>query len=145
MRTIGTNSAGQRANAKAALQSWRKTPFPERRYERLTDHCTVCDGLSVIDERIAQFERQTSLADRFIGQAYHYDDTGESETWMLSVVDEAEANDGKNNKGSSKKRPKKVMTSTTTGTEKGQQPKPWSADDEVIRAQVAATMQGIAV
>jgi hypothetical protein len=128
------SQAVQRVNAEAAMQSWRKVPFPERRYERLQHHCTVCDGLSVIDERIAQFERKTSLADRFIGQAYHYDDTGESELWMRSVVDETDANDSK----SSKRKAKKYKTAET-------KPGPRTADDEVIRAQVAATMQGMLI
>lgn len=113
-------------NNEAAMQSWRKEPFPERKYERLTAD-DVCDGLSTIDERIAQFERKTSLPDRFIGQAYQYDDTGESETWMRSVVDETAAND---------KFTKKV---------KKKQKDAISADDEVIRAQISATMQSMLI
>lgn len=113
-------------NDEAAMQSWRKEPFPERRYERLSAD-VVCDGLSFIDERIAQYERKTSLPDRFIGQAYQYDDTGESETWMRSVVDETTAND-KSNKKVKKKQKDSV-----------------SADDEVIRAQVSARMQSMLI
>ena len=39
-------------NAEAAMQSWRKDPFPERKYERLLAD-TVCAGLSTVDEKIA--------------------------------------------------------------------------------------------
>ena len=69
------------------MQSWRKVPFPERKYERLESD-VVCAGLSTVDEKIASYELRTSLPDSFIGQAYRYDDTGQSEAWMKSVVDE---------------------------------------------------------
>ena len=75
-------------NAEAAMQTWRTTPFPERRYERL-DADVVCDGLSPLDERVASYELKTNLPDSFVGLSYRYDDTGQSEAWMKSVVDEA--------------------------------------------------------
>ena len=74
-------------NSLAAMQSWRKDAFPERRYERLSNY-VVCDGLSPVDEGIAKYELRTNLPDSFVGLSYRYDDTGESEAWMNSVVDE---------------------------------------------------------
>ena len=74
-------------NTEAAMQSWRKIPFPERQYEPLSSD-VVCAGLSPLDERIASYELRTSLPDSFIGLSYRYDDTGQSEAWMKSVLDE---------------------------------------------------------
>lgn len=112
-------------NSEAAMQSHREGPFPERIYERLSAD-TVCDGLSKVDEEIAIYERQTSLKDSFVGLAYRYDDTGQSEAWMKSVVDETAAN------GNSRDKVRQAALAL-------------SADDGVTRAQVIATMQSLLI
>lgn len=115
------------SNMEAAMQSWRRFPFPERRYERLTSD-VVSAGLSELDERTATYELKTSLPDSFIGMSYRYDDTGQSEAWMQSVVEEAEA------KGEAK------------GTNKAKQAAmALAADQGVVRAQVVATMQSLLI
>jgi hypothetical protein len=94
--------------------------FPEREYERLkTD--AVCSGLSELDERIALYELKTSLKDSFVGLSYTYDDTGQSEGWMKSVMNEAGDNETQ----------KAALA--------------LSSDDGVIRAQVAASMQSLLI
>jgi hypothetical protein len=112
-------------NKEAAMQSHREGPFPERIYERLAAD-TVCDGLSKVDEEIAIYERQTSLKDSFVGLAYRYDDTGQSEAWMKSVVDETASN------GKSRDNVRQAALAL-------------SADDGVTRAQVVATMQSLLI
>ena len=47
--------AVEKSNTEAAMQSWRKEPFPERKYERLASD-VVCAGLSKVDEKIATYE-----------------------------------------------------------------------------------------
>jgi len=123
--------AVQKDNTEAAMQSWRKVPFPERLYERLSSD-VVCAGLSELDKKIATYELQTSLPDSFIGQAYRYDDTGQSEAWMKSVVDET-------GPSSAKKTKKKEED------EKRQAALALSADNGVTRAQVHATMQSLLI
>ena len=127
--------AVQKSNKEAAMQSWRKIPFPERKYERL-EADVVCAGLSTVDEKIATYELQTSLPDSFIGQAYRYDDTGQSEAWMKSVVDET---------GPSAKKSKKKDTTDRKADEKRQAALALSADEGVTRAQVTATMQSLLI
>ncbi|GAX25234.1 hypothetical protein FisN_5Lh316 [Fistulifera solaris] len=112
-------------NKEAAMQSHREGPFPERLYERLSAD-TVCDGLSKVDKEIAIYERQTSLKDSFVGLAYRYDDTGQSEAWMKSVVDETALN------GKSRDKVRQAALAL-------------SADDGVTRAQVVASMQSLLI
>jgi hypothetical protein len=108
------------------MQSWRRTPFPERRYERLkTD--VVSAGLSELDERTASYELKTSIPDSFIGMSYRYDDTGQSEAWMQSVVDEAGAK------------------TKTKGDQAKEAAVALAADKGVVRAQVVATMQSLLI
>ena len=99
-------------NNEAAMQcNWRKEAFPERRYERLERTNVICAGLSAVDERSAVYELKTNLPDSFVGLSYTYDDMGQSEGWMKTVVDEA---DKSNRKRSSKKK-KKEVEGTDTG------------------------------
>lgn len=112
-------------NTEAAMQSWRKDPFPERKYERLTAD-TICAGLSTLDKRIAEYERRTQLPDSFIGLSYRYDDTHQSETWMQSVVDETGSG------GKQKTNEKQAALAL-------------SADEGVRRAQINATMQSLLI
>jgi hypothetical protein len=116
-----------KSNTEAAMQSWRSQPFPERRYERLTS-AVVSDGLSELDERTASYELKTNLADSFIGMSYRYDDTGQSEAWMQSVVDEA----GTKGRGKSMDQAKQAAMAL-------------AADEGVVRAQVVATMQSLLI
>jgi Protein SET DOMAIN GROUP 2 C-terminal/CW-type Zinc Finger/SET domain len=95
--------------------------FPERRYERLRVD-KVCAGLSELDERIAAYELKTSLQDKFIGLAYKYDDTGQSEGWMKSILDVA------GNK-----------------SEHQQAAAALASDDGAIKAQVNASMQSLLI
>jgi hypothetical protein len=92
--------------------------FPERRYEKLRND-VVCAGLSELDERIAIYELKTKLPDSFVGLAYTYDDTGQSEGWMKTMVNETD---------NTNRQQKAAMAALAT-------------DDGVIKAQVAATMQ----
>lgn len=115
----------QSENSEAAMQSHREGPFPERIYDRLSAD-TVCDGLSKVDEEIAIYERQTSLKDSFVGLSYRYDDTGQSEAWMKSVVDETALN------GKSRDKVRQAALAL-------------SADDGVTRAQVVASMQSLLI
>jgi hypothetical protein len=73
-------------NAAAMQGKWRTRPFPEQKYERLSSD-VVCAGLSPLDERTSIIELQTSLADSFVGLSYSYNDTGQNEGWMKSVID----------------------------------------------------------
>ena len=95
--------------------------FPERKYERLRGD-KVCAGLSELDERIAAYELKTSLQDKFIGLAYKYDDTGQSEGWMKSILDVA------GNK-----------------SEHQQAAVALASDDGAIKAQVNASMQSLLI
>ena len=95
--------------------------FPERCYERLeTD--AICAGLSELDARIASYELKTTLEDKFIGLSYTYNDTGQSEGWMKSLVQEA---------GDQSEREKAALAMAN--------------DDGVIKAQVAATMGSLLI
>ena len=118
------NVLKQQSNTEAAMQSWRRNPFPERRYERLRKD-VVSAGLSDLDERIASYELKTSLPDSFIGLSYRYDDTGQSEAWMQSVVEES----GVDTKGSQAKQAAEAL----------------AADEGVVRAQVNATIQSLLI
>ena len=147
-------------NNEAAMQcNWRKEAFPERRYERLERTNVICAGLSAVDERSAVYELKTNLPDSFVGLSYTYDDMGQSEGWMKTVVDEA---DKSNRKRSSKKKKKEVEGTDTgagvvSGAEIGKDgtdgakgtldaetqkevSKALSTDDGVVRAQVRTTM-----
>ena len=118
------NVLRKRKNTEAAMQSWRRTPFPERRYEKLRKD-VVSAGLSELDERTASYELKTSLPDSFIGMSYRYDDTGQSEAWMKSLLDDAGLSSG----GSQAKEAAKAL----------------AADKGVVRAQVVATMQSLLI
>jgi len=109
----------EKTNHEAAMQTWRKTPFPERRYERLSDD-VVCAGLSAVDEQIASYELRTNLPDSFVGLSYKYNDTGQSEAWMKSVVEE-----------------------TGSGSTSEQAAMALAADESVMRAQIKATMENL--
>lgn len=78
----------------------------------------VCAGLSELDERIAAYELKTSLSDSFVGLAYTYDDNGQSEGWMKTVLSESD---------DSNKQRRAAMA--------------LSSDEGVIKAQVAASME----
>eukprot|EP00536_Pseudo-nitzschia_multiseries_P011871 jgi/Psemu1/260181/estExt_Genewise1Plus.C_4290011 len=110
-------------NKEAAMQgkSWRKKAFPERQYKRLTTDA-VCAGLSELDERIATYELRTSLRDSFIGLSYTYNDTGQSEGWMKTMLSE-----------------------TDDQNEQEKAARALSTDDGVIKAQVAASMQSLLI
>lgn len=125
----------KRQNTEAAMQTWRKEPFRERRYERLSKD-VVCAGLSPLDEQIASYELQTSLKDSFVGLSYKYDDTGQSEAWMKSVVDET---------GSSIAAQESAKKSTKRIDQARQAALALAADDGVTRAQVTATMQSLLI
>ena len=95
----------------------RTTAFPQRMYERLkTD--VVCAGLSELDGRIATYELCTNLRDSFLGLAYTYDDTGQSEGWMKSLLNK---------------------------TEEEKAASALACDDGVIKAQVDATMTSLLI
>lgn len=130
-------------NKEAAMQSWRKTPFPERRYERVSSDA-VCSGLSRIDERIARYELKTSLPDSFIGQSYHYNDTSLSEVWMKSVVDETLAIT-KNEKVVTGESKKKVTSLKDESHQRAATFLKLSNSIGVTRAQVNATMQALLI
>jgi hypothetical protein len=115
-------------NEEAAMQSWRKSPYPERCYDRLS-HDVVCAGLSELDEHIATYELRTNLPDRFVGISYRYDDTGQSEAWMKSVVDETESLDRKRKSANEEKQAALAL----------------AGDDGVTRAQVYASMQSLLI
>lgn len=127
--------AVETCNTEAAMQSWRKTPFPERMYERITAD-VVCAGLSNLDEKIAAFELKTNLPDSFIGQSYRYNDTGQSESWMKSVVDETRSGNISN---------RKKNVSDQKVVEERLAALALLADEGVTRAQVSATMQSLLI
>ena len=136
-------------NTEPAMQSWRKTPYPERIYERLNSD-VVCAGLSKVDEKIAAYELKTNLPNSFIGQSYRYDDTGQSEAWMKSVVDETGYQAA--SKKSSKRRASNASSNNSSAgddTQKAEQERlaalALSADEGVTRAQVSATMQSLLI
>mmetsp|Transcript_10662 Transcript_10662/g.16290 ORF Transcript_10662/g.16290 Transcript_10662/m.16290 type:complete len:2385 (+) Transcript_10662:186-7340(+) len=117
------------SNQEAAFQgNWRKTPFPEREYERLqTD--VVCAGLSELDEKIASCEKQTVLPDSFVGLSYSYNDTGESEGWMKSVTNKSQQPKNSTNGISDEQKAADAL----------------SRDHGVIKAQVRATMEKLLI
>ena len=82
----------------------------------------MCAGLSELDERIASYELRTSLKDSFLGLSYTYNDTGQSEGWMKSMLSEGEEKN---------KQEKAAMA--------------LSSDDGVIKAQVTASMQSLLI
>jgi hypothetical protein len=125
--------AVEKRNTEAAMQSWKKEPYPERRYERLASD-VVSAGLSEVDERIASYELRTSLPDSFIGLAYRYDDTGQSEAWMKSVVDETGSEHGRKKKKAQNREDEEIQAALAI-----------AADDGVTRAQVNATMQSLLI
>jgi len=116
-------------NNEAAMQSWRKHSFPERKYERLKKD-RVCAGLSELDERIASHELKTGLDNSFIGVSYRYDDTGQSEAWMKSVVDETELKSADNDNAKNSSRERQAALAM-------------AGDEGVRRAQVTATMNSL--
>jgi hypothetical protein len=120
-------------NQEAAMQGeWRTTPFPERKYERL-DADVICAGLSALDQRSATYEKETSLSDSFVGLAYTYNDTGQSEGWMKSVLDETT-------------RSSKANTNDDAALSKEEQvANAIASDDGVVRAQVRATMRSLLI
>jgi hypothetical protein len=126
----------QKTNTEAAMQSWRCEPYPERKYERLSSD-VVCAGLSEIDERIARHELRTNLHDSFLGISYRYDDTGQSEAWMKSVVDETGSN-GKHHKS-------RTTQSKKANNDERDALLAMAADEGVRRAQVNATMQSLLI
>lgn len=112
-------------NNEAAMQGkWRRQAFPERIYERLSSD-VVCAGLSSLDERTAVYELQTSLPDSFVGLSYTYTDTGQSEGWMKSVLDDTKGND-------SAAQERKAALDLAN-------------DDGVVGAQVQATMASLLI
>ena len=135
-------------NTEPAMQSWRKIPYPERIYERLSSD-VVCAGLSKVDEKIAAFELKTNLPNSFIGQSYRYDDTGQSEAWMKSVVDETGYKAA--SKKSNKRRASNASSSNSVvdDAQKAEQERlaalALAADEGVTRAQVSATMQSLLI
>jgi hypothetical protein len=78
--------------------------------------------LSELDGRIASYELRTSLQDSFLGQAYTYDDTGQSEGWMKSMLYETDEQNEKQKAASA-----------------------LACDDGVIKAQVQASMQTLLI
>lgn len=138
-------------NTEAAMQTWRQTPFPERKYERLETGDAVCAGLSPVDERIAAYELRTHLPESFVGLSYRYDDTGQSEAWMKSVVDETGGNgatatsprargEGLKDAGTGA-----AATAASTEDEAREAALALAADNGVIRAQVAASMSSLLI
>lgn len=108
-------------NTEAAFQGkWRQIPFPERKYERLTDNNVVCDGLSKVDEKIASYELRTNLPDAFVGVSYCFNDDTKSEAWMKSVLSE-------------------------TGGQGQEAARAMAQDEGVIRAQVSTCMEMLLV
>ena len=117
------------ANTEAAMQGkWRKNPFPERIYERLSSN-VVCAGLSSLDEQSAVNELRTSLPDSFVGLSYTYTDIGQSEGWMKSVLDDI-SRDAKGNDSAAEARKAALDLAN---------------DDGVVRAQVQATMTSLLI
>lgn len=117
-------------NKEAAFQGeWRKIPFPERKYERLKSD-VICAGLSRLDEQSASYEKQTELPESFVGLAYTYNDTGESEGWMKSVFKTAMSQDRRREGLTAEE--ERAATALAT-------------DDGVVRAQVRATMRTLLI
>jgi len=110
----------ERSIYETVMQRWRQTPFPERKYERLATDA-FCEGLSPVDEGVAKYELQTTSKDKFVGISYQYDDTGQSEAWMKSLVDESGV--------------------TASGGEVRKAALAMAADDGMRRAQVVTTME----
>eukprot|EP00592_Proboscia_alata_P015835 CAMPEP_0194395344 /NCGR_PEP_ID=MMETSP0174-20130528/124369_1 /TAXON_ID=216777 /ORGANISM="Proboscia alata, Strain PI-D3" /LENGTH=861 /DNA_ID=CAMNT_0039191265 /DNA_START=1074 /DNA_END=3659 /DNA_ORIENTATION=- len=127
-------------NNEAAFQGqWRKTPFPERKYDLLSSN-VICMGLSDVDQRCAEFELKTTLPDSFVGVPYTYDDHGESEGWMKSFGGAVETHLEKRNKTSERK---KKMDNDEARAEKAAAA--LAADEDVAKAQVRNTMQALLI
>jgi [histone H3]-lysine4 N-trimethyltransferase ATXR3 len=146
----------QTRNTEAAMQSWRQSAFPERIYERLSGD-VVSAGLEELDERIAKYELKTSLPDCFVGLSYRYDDTGQSEAWMQSVVEETEANtlhknkrkkisSSSSNKNNTNNSIDKALAQKKRNEERRQVAVAMAAaGDGVRRAQIASTMNSLLI
>jgi hypothetical protein len=146
----------QTPNTEAAMQSWRQSAFPERIYERLSGD-VVSAGLEELDERIATYELKTSLPDCFVGLSYRYDDTGQSEAWMQSVVEETEANTLHKNKSKKLSSSSSSIKNNTSNNDKTMAQKKTSeerrqvamalaaAGDGVRRAQIASSMNSLLI
>ena len=133
-------------NTEAAMQGkWRKTAFPERKYQRLEAASVICDGLSKEDKSYAMYELQTTLPDSFVGLAYMYDDAGQqSETWMKTVADET------SKAKKSRKKKKSTDDSDISAAEKEKEKaaeaaKALAKDDGVTRAQLTTTMHTLKI
>ena len=111
--------------------NWQREPFDERKYDPMTGN-VICSGLSKIDEQSAKYELKTTLPDSFVGLCYSYNDTGQSEGWMQSVVDETS--------GGSKRKPKKEADNYEQKAAKA-----LAENDGVVRAQVLSTMRQLLI
>ena len=120
-------------NKEAAFQSkWRKEAFPERQYERLQKSNVVCDGLSNFEQKIVEYELETSLPNCFVGIPYSYNDVGQSEDWMKSMggfVQQKNTNLPQIIKGKTMKSKEKIAADAL------------AQDDGVVKAQVRTTME----
>ena len=120
-------------NQEAAFQGeWRKIPFPEREYDRLQSN-VICAGLGAVDDLSTSYELRTTLPNGFVGISYKYNDTGQSEGWMKSVLDESSHDKKKKNKDDD------------SGDNEYKAAKLLAADEGVVRAQVQATMQNLLI
>lgn len=120
-------------NKEAAFQGdWRRIPFPEREYDRLSSNL-ICSGLGPIDELSASYELRTTLPDGFLGISYKYNDTGQSEGWMKSVL--CESSQEKERKGTTENRSNNEAKAAEL----------LASDQGVVRAQVQATMQHLLI
>eukprot|EP00978_Attheya_sp_CCMP212_P042737 scaffold265886_cov50-Attheya_sp.AAC.2 len=122
-------------NKEAAMQGkWRTQAFPERKYERLnSSNVVVCAGLSEVDERSAINEWKTSLPDSFVGLSYTYDDMGQSEGWMKSIL----ADEKRKFKSKQKVRKKEDEEDRTAQA--------MASDHGVVRAQVRAAINTLCI
>ncbi len=130
-------------NMEAAMQGkWRKTAFPERKYQRLETASVICDGLSKEDKSYAMYELETTLPDSFVGLAYMYDDAGQqSETWMKTVADET----SKSNKSRKKKKSTDESAAEKEKEKAEEAAKALAKDDGVTRTQLATTMHTLKI
>lgn len=130
-------------NIEAAMQGkWRKTAFPERKYQRLETASVICDGLSKEDKSYAMYELETTLPDSFVGLAYMYDDAGQqSETWMKTVADET----SKSNKSRKKKKSTDDSAAEKEKEKAEETAKALAKDDGVTRTQLATTMHTLKI
>lgn len=130
-------------NMEAAMQGkWRKTAFPERKYQRLETASVICDGLSKEDKSYAMYELETTLPDSFVGLAYMYDDAGQqSETWMKTVADET----SKSNKSRKKKKSSDESAAEKEKEKAEEAAKALAKDDGVTRTQLETTMHTLKI